>query len=126
MLWSDERIEKAVRQMPLDPSSSTMERMLEWVRDEYEASLNELREDQLAIAKLLSDVGIEHSGFKNQAQRVPILIDRLRNSQHDVIALAVERNGARRVIAQLEAKIAAMQAELDAKDAYIDDLEQAP
>lgn len=64
-----------------------------------------LRKDHLEIAKLLSDAGIEHSGFRMQAPRVQILIDRLRNSQQNVIAFAKERNDARKRIAELEAMI---------------------
>lgn len=65
-----------------------------------------LRKDHLEIAKLLSNVGIEHSGFKMQAPRVQMLIDRLRNSQQKVIAFARERNELRQRVKDLESQLA--------------------
>ena len=42
---------------------------------ELEASHAGMAHDQLEIAKLLNDYGIEHSGFKRQAPRVEMLIE---------------------------------------------------
>lgn len=63
---------------------------------ELERSHQALAHDQLEIAKLLSDAGIEHSGFKAQAPRVQMLVERLRKSQENVIAFAKERNELRK------------------------------
>ena len=45
---------------------------------ELEASHADMAHDQLEIAKLLNGYGIEHSGFKRQAPRVEMLIERAR------------------------------------------------
>jgi DNA repair exonuclease SbcCD ATPase subunit len=76
---------------------------------ELEISHKEIARDQLAIAQALTDVGIEHSGYKKQAERVTMLIERLRTSQQRVLEYARQRNDARRRVYELEAQLAAYQ-----------------
>lgn len=84
---------------------------------ELEGSHASLVADQLAVARLLNDVGIEHSGYKNQAARVEVLIERLRTSQRNVISIAKERN-------ELEAKLATSEELAEQHLAEIDSLER--
>jgi len=71
------------------------------------ADYKEVARDQLAIAPLLTDAGIEHSGYKKQAARVEMLIERRHTSQRNVVAFAKERNDARKRVAELETQLAA-------------------
>ena len=123
-LWTDERIH--TQAITYSGYIGGVIRALTEMRDEYEAALTvangklaiqeernaELERDRLTIARLLSDVGIEHSGHHKQAQRVEMLVDKLRNSQHNVICFAKERNDARKRIAELDAALDGSQSEL--------------
>lgn len=127
MLWSNERIALAVKECygAVESQAAGVARSLMYgVRDEYESNVAKLQDshgelvaDQLNIARLLHDAGVEYSGLKRQAPRVEILLDRLRGSQHNVICLVKERKNACRRSAELEAAI-------EAKDAYITELER--
>jgi uncharacterized coiled-coil protein SlyX len=81
---------------------------------ELETNYKEIARDQLAIAQALTDVGIEHSGYKKQAERVAMLIERLRTSQRNVIAFAKDRNDAQQRVAELETQLAAALATIEA------------
>lgn len=86
---------------------------LETENTRLERLLANITADNLLIARLLSDAGIEHSGYSNQAPRVEMLIAKQRKSQDYSIAFAKERNEARRRVAELETQLAAALATIE-------------
>lgn len=125
IIWTDERIKRQA--ITNCCYINNVVKGLTEMRDEYEAARIELETendrltrllanvtaDNLLIARLLSDAGIEHSGYSNQAQRVEMLIAKQRKSQDYSIAFARDRNDARRRITELEEQLAAALATIE-------------
>lgn len=70
---------------------------------ELEASHADLAHDQLEIAELLNGYGIEHSGFKKQAPRVEMLVERAREHARQRIEQIKKRKALEIRVAELEA-----------------------
>lgn len=130
MLWTDERIDEYYDDVLRVSNAPAFDILVQMrvMRDEYEAKLAEatrlleaadqriavleadhkkLAHDQIALAKILSEYGIDHSGFRQQAPRVQILVARAREHARQRIEEIKKRKAADKRIAELEAQLAA-------------------